>query len=129
MSLDKNQPLSFHYEMGKKLRFLREQGVMLIGSGNIVHNLKEVSWQENARPHYWATEFDEWTKKKLMARDFNALINDPLKSKEGKLSIPTLEHYLPLLYVLGASCEKDQLTFDFEGIQLSSISMRSLRFY
>lgn len=128
LSLDRSQSISFHYELGKQLSFLREQGVMIMGSGNIVHNLGEIKWGEDATPHDWAIEFDEWAKKKLVNRDFNSLITDPLKSKEGKLSIPTLEHYLPLLYVLGASGEKENLVFDYEGIQLSSMSMRCLRF-
>ncbi len=128
LSLDRNQPINFHFELGKQLSFLREQGVMIMGSGNIVHNLREITWGEDARPHDWAIEFDEWTKNKLIERDFASLISDPLKSREGKLSIPTLEHYLPLLYVLGTSSEKDTLVFDYEGIQLSSMSMRCLRF-
>ena len=128
LSLDRNQPISFHFELGKQLSFLREQGVMIMGSGNIVHNLREIAWGEDARPHDWAIEFDEWTKNKLIERDFVSLISDPIKSREGKLSIPTLEHYLPLLYVLGASEKEDRLLFDYEGIQNSSMSMRCLRF-
>ncbi|WP_417335883.1 4,5-DOPA dioxygenase extradiol [Halobacteriovorax marinus] len=128
LSLDRNQPMSFHYELGKQLSFLREQGVMIMGSGNIVHNLREVTWGEDARPHDWAIEFDEWSKKRLLERDFISLVKDPLSMRAGQLSIPTLEHYLPLLYVLGTSSVEDTLVFDYEGIQLSSMSMRCLRF-
>lgn len=128
LSLNTNQPLSFHFELGRQLSRFREEGIMIMGSGNIVHNLREIRWGDDAQPFDWATEFDEWTKMKLVERDFDSLVNDPLKSKEGKLSIPTLEHYLPLLYVLGASDQEDKLIFDYEGIQLSSMSMRCLRF-
>ncbi len=124
LSIDRTKPMEYHFEMGKKLKYLRNQGVMIMGSGNIVHNLKAISWDVNAKPHDWAIEFDEWTKEKLESRDFNSLIHDPLKSSAGKLSIPTLEHYLPLLYVLGASDSKDTLRFNYEGIQNASASMR-----
>jgi|TARA_Y100000590_G_C15747529_1_gene1022738 4,5-DOPA dioxygenase extradiol len=127
LSLDKTKSIEYHFELGQKIKYLRDNGVMIIGSGNIVHNLGELNWGENAKPHEWAIEFDEWVKGKLVERNFNSLVTDPLKSREGKLSIPTLEHYLPLLYVLGASGKDDKLLFDYEGIQNSSISMRCLR--
>ena len=90
----------------------------------VVHNLKEISWDVNAKPHDWAIEFDEWVKEKLVSRNFKPLVNEPLSSRAGKLSVPTLEHYLPLLYVLGASESKDVISFDYEGIQNASASMR-----
>lgn len=129
LSIDRTKPLAFHYEMGKKLKFLREQGVMLMGSGNIVHNLREINWDVNAKPHDWAIEFDNWVKEKLLARDFKSLVEKPLSFTAGKLSHPTIEHYIPLLYVLGASDQKDLLNFDFEGIQNASASMRSFQFF
>lgn len=124
LSIDRTKPMGFHFEMGEKLKYLRNQGVMIMGSGNIVHNLKEISWDVNAKPHDWAIEFDEWVKEKLVSRNFKPLVNEPLSSRAGKLSVPTLEHYLPLLYVLGASESKDVISFDYEGIQNASASMR-----
>lgn len=129
MSLDKTKPIEFHLELGKKLNFLREQGVMIIGSGNIVHNLRQVRWEQEAKPFDWAIEFDEWIKQKIINRDFNSLAKDALSTTAGKLSIPTLEHYLPLLYIAGASENKDLLKFEYEGIQMGSMSMRCLRFF
>ena len=128
LSIDRNQPFNYHFELGTQLRFLRKQGVLIVGSGNITHNLRRISWEENAPITGWAKEFDEWVKRKSVERDFKSLVNDPLKSEAGKLSIPTPEHYLPLLYILGASDVKDELTFDIEEFQNASLSMRSFRF-
>lgn len=128
LSIDKTKPLEFHFELGKKLKYLREQGVLIIGSGNIVHNLSLLSWTKENKAHDWAIEFDEWSKQKLLERDFVSLINKPLDFEIGRLSIPTLEHYIPLLYILGASDNKDQISFEFEGIQHASISMRTFMF-
>ena len=127
LSLDRTKPMAFHFEMGQKLKYLREQGVMIIGSGNIVHNLREVNWKPDAKPYEWAMEFDKWVKDRIDQKDYKSLFQDALNSQAGKLSIPTLEHYLPLLYTLGASDESDKLTYDYEGIEMSSISMRCLR--
>lgn len=128
LSIDMTKPMEYHLEIGSKIKFLREQGVMVMGSGNIVHNLRQVSWEKDAKAHDWAVEFDEWVKKKLIDRDFRALATDALKSKAGSLSIPTLEHYLPLLYVLGTVDSKEELTFGYEGIELGSMSMRCFQF-
>ena len=128
MSLDRNQPMEFHFKLGQKLKPLRSHGLMIIGSGNIVHNLKMVNWNEDAKPYDWALEFDTWVKEKLDQRDFSSLINDALSTNVGKLSIPTLEHYLPLLYTLGAANIEERLIYDYEGIEMSSMSMRCLRF-
>lgn len=124
LSLDRTKPLAFHLEFGRQLKFLRREGVMIMGSGNIVHNLREIDWKETAPPYDWAIQFDEWTKEKILARDRIAFVDKVLDSKEGQLSIPTLEHYLPLLYILGASDDEDSVTFDYEGFQNASMSMR-----
>lgn len=128
LSLDRTKPFEFHYELGKQLSFLREQGVMIMGSGNIVHNLRILSREIDAPAMDWAVEFDQWAKQRIEERDFMALVKDPLKSKVGQLSIPSPEHYLPLLYILGAAAKDDQLTFDIEDIQNGSLAMRSVRF-
>ncbi len=129
LSLDRAQSFEFHYALGRELSFFREQGVMIMGSGNIVHNLKTINWSHQATPYDWALEFDEWVKARLQERDDMSLVSDALKSRAGQLSIPTPEHYLPLLYVLGASSQSDQLVFHYEGIQNSSISMRCVGYY
>lgn len=129
LSLDLTKPNLFHFELGAKLKFLREEGVLIMGSGNIVHNLRTIKWEAEAKPYSWAMEFDLWVKKNLEARNFQPLIDEISKSEAARLSIPTLEHYLPLLYILGASEPDDELSFDYEGVQNASISMRSLRFH
>lgn len=129
LSLDRNQSYEYHYELGKKIRFLRDEGVMIMGSGNIVHNLRMMSREHRYSGHDWAIEFDEWVKDKLLKREDAPLVSDALKTQAGKFSIPTDEHYLPLLYVLGASSKEDKMTFDYEGLELGSLSMRSVRYY
>ncbi len=129
LSLDMSKPAEFHFELGQKLQALREQNILIMGSGNIVHNLSQISWEVNAKPADWSVEFDLWVKTKAMNRDFQALTSNATQTEAGRLSIPTPDHYLPLLYILGAATDQDELVFDVEGIQNGSISMRSLRFY
>ncbi len=128
LSINHTQPFEFHFELGKKLQALRNQEILIIGSGNIVHNLRSIRWEENAKPFDWAVEFDEWIKSKLMERNFSPLIAEATKNESGKLSIPTTDHYIPFLYTLGASTQKDQLQFEYEGIENGSISMRCMSF-
>lgn len=128
LSIDKNMSFQEHFELGQKLAKFREEGVMIMGSGNIVHNLRAINWNEQAPAHDWAVEFDEWVKQKLIQKDFHALTHDVYKSEAGKLSIPTPDHYIPLLYVIGASTGSDKVQFDFEGYQNASMSMRTFRY-
>lgn len=128
LSIDMSKSPSFHFQLGQDLRSLRENGILLLGSGNIVHNLSRINWSKTGKGFDWAIEFDEWVKDRLVARDFKSLTEDFHKSKAGPLSVPTLDHYLPLLYVLGAADEKDPLTFEYEGYDMGSISMRSFSF-
>lgn len=128
LSIDMSEPPAFHFELGKTLRTLRDQGVLIVGSGNIVHNLRRIDWNNPQKGFDWAIEFDEWAKDRLLKRDFKALTQDFHKTQAGVLSIPTPDHYLPLLYVLGAADEADPLTFEYEGLEMGSLSMRCLSF-
>lgn len=128
LSVYMERPPEYHYELGRKLRALREQGFLILGSGNIVHNLRLMSWEEGAPPLDWAVEFDEWVKDRLLQRDFDSLIHQARATEAGKLSIPSPDHWYPFLYVLGAAEEGDTLKFEYEGIENGSISMRCLRF-
>lgn len=128
LSIYMSQPPEYHLKLGQELAKLREKGILIVGSGNIVHNLRKIRWENNPTPYDWALEFDDWTKQKLLGRDFKALQNDFLKMEAGKLSVPSMDHYYPLLYVLGASNPKDELSFEYEEIQNASISMRSFSF-
>ncbi len=127
LSLDMSMPAEFHFNLGKEIQFLGEQNVLIIGSGNVVHNLQLINWNENASAYDWAIEFDLWVKEKLLQKDFHSLVNDFYKMKTGKLSHPSLEHYLPLLYILGTLTNTDQLNQIFEGFQHASISMSSFK--
>lgn len=128
LSVYLEQPGEYHYKVGLQLRSLREQGVLIVGSGNIVHNLRRISWQDDAKPYDWAVEFDEWAKEKLLARDDKALVAEYGASAAGRLSVPTPDHYYPLLTVLGAADEREEATFPYEGMQNGSISMRAVQF-
>ena len=125
LSIDTNLTPDSHFKLGQQLKKLRNEGILIIGSGNIVHNLRNFSWNETETPFDWAIEFDRWVKQQLDSRNFHALISDYAKSTAGSLSIPTLEHYLPLLYTLGASHESDPLNYIYEEIHNGSIAMRS----
>jgi 4,5-DOPA dioxygenase extradiol len=125
LSIDMSVDPLFHFELGKKLHFLRSQGVLILASGNIVHNLSKISWDDNATPVNWSLEFDQWVDKKISEKDYHALIHDFRKSTNGQLAQPYPDHYIPLLYILGAIDERDQVRCFFEGIQNGSISMRS----
>lgn len=127
LSMDMTQSAEYHFQLGQQLTSWRQQGVLIVGSGNIVHNLRKLSWETNAKPFDWALEFDEWVQTKILDRDFSALVNEPLQTESGRLSIPTPDHYLPLLYTLGAAEKNDSIQFIYEGIQNSSISMRCVQ--
>lgn len=126
LSLDMTRPASFHFELGAQLEKLRERGVLVVGSGNIVHNLRQVRWGEGSTPHEWAIEFDTWAKKKILSRDFKAMTDDFLKTEAGKLSVPTMDHYYPLLYILGLAGKSEEIKVEYEDIELASIAMTTL---
>lgn len=125
LSLHSKQTVDYHVRLGHEISKLRDKGVLILGSGNLVHNLRQIRWEPDAKPYEWAIEFDEWIKAKLVDGDFQAVLENFHSTKAGQLSIPTLEHYLPLHYILGASHRSDQLKFEFEELQNGSISMRS----
>lgn len=126
LSIDPSRDGTFHFELGRKIAPLRDRGVLILGSGNIVHNLRRIQWQDNAVQYPWAVEFDAWARDRLLAHDASALCTGYLTSEAGKLSVPTPDHYLPLLTVLGATSISDAVSFPTEGLQNGSISMRSV---
>lgn len=128
LSLNQNLNMKEHLELAKELVSLRDQGVLILGSGNITHNLRNIDWDERATPMDWAVEFDELIKKALLEGDRTMLTaSDPKLHSLWRQAHPTIEHYLPLLYVVGASSE-ERLTFPYEGMQNGSLSMRAARF-
>jgi 4,5-DOPA dioxygenase extradiol len=125
LSLDAAKPPQFHYELGKELKALREQGVLIIGSGNLVHNLGRISWDDKAFD--WAIEFDARMKELIQSRDHRAIINYKELGASARLAVPTNEHFLPLLYVLALQEKDESVSFFAEKVTLGSISMRSLQ--
>jgi len=103
LGIDYGAPARRHFELGEKLRPLREKGVLILGSGNVVHNLRRISFDEDAAPEPWALEFDAWVKARVEARDFEPLLGDLSAAPSGRISVPTTDHYDPMLYVLGAA--------------------------
>lgn len=127
LSIDASQPNRFHYELGAKLSALRDQGVLLLGSGNVVHNLRTIVWQPGAPPYDWAVEYNDRARAALLARDHEALIDYSRSGQAAQLSVPTPEHYLPLLYIIGAQRTDEDVQIVGDGIDLGSISMMSVR--
>jgi 4,5-DOPA dioxygenase extradiol len=129
LSIDESQPASFHYEIGQRLAPLREEGVLILGSGNIVHNLHAYAWGEHAtEPYEWAVLFEQRVRDLLLSGKTKALIGyENQLGKEAMLAVPTPDHYLPLLYVIGARTQSESVSFPVEGVDGGSISMLSVR--
>jgi 4,5-DOPA dioxygenase extradiol len=128
LSIDLTKPAAFHYEIGKMLAPLREEGFLIIGSGNLVHNLRAYDWSRRlAEPFDWAVRFEERVRELLLAADDNPLINYRTLGNDAMLSIPTPDHYLPLLYVIACRKEGEKLSFPVKGIDGGSISMLSVQ--
>jgi 4,5-DOPA dioxygenase extradiol len=125
LSLDRTKEPAFHYALGRELSPLRENGVLIVGSGNLVHNLGRMVWQDTAFD--WAVEFDERMKRLILSGDHAGIVRYPELGPTARLSVPTNEHFLPLLYVLALQGEGDGVGFFAEKVTLGSISMRSLR--
>jgi 4,5-DOPA dioxygenase extradiol len=131
MSLDytwndwRPKPLQYHYDLGRELSGLRGRGVLIIGSGNIVHNLGMLDWENiAAAPFDWSREFDEKVKTGLLSGNHRALIQFQEMGKASTLAVPTLDHYLPMIYAIALQEKNEALTFIHEGFQHGSISMR-----
>jgi 4,5-DOPA dioxygenase extradiol len=125
LSLDYAQPPGMHYELGRQLKGLRNEGVLIVGSGNVVHNLGVMEWQDTAFD--WALEMDQLIAERIAARDHRPLIEYDRLGPSARMAVPTSEHYLPLLYVLALQDDDDGIEFFAEKVTLGSVSMRSLR--
>ena len=129
LSIDETAAPRFHYEIGKKLRPLRDEGVLVAGSGNVVHNLEAYAWgRQNQGPYDWAESFETNVRELISERTFDPLVDYESLGEAALLSAPTPEHYLPLLYVLGASDDNDSVAFHLPGIEGGSISMLTVAF-
>jgi len=129
LSIDETRPPAFHYEIGTRLRPLRDEGVLIVGSGDVVHNLEAYAWgRRPAQPYDWALRFESTVRERLTTGDRTTLVDYTALGDDALLSVPTPEHYLPLLYVLGASVPGEFVTFPTEGIDGGSVSMLAVRF-
>jgi 4,5-DOPA dioxygenase extradiol len=128
LSIDETRAPRFHYEIGEQLRPLREAGVLIVGSGDIVHNLHAYAWGKHpVEPYDWAVRFEARVRDLIEAREHAPLIDYGSLGNDALLCVPTPEHYLPLLYVLGASDAKDAITFPVEGMDGGSVSMLAVQ--
>lgn len=130
MSIDYHQPLQYHLDLAAQLRSLREKGVLVIGSGNIVHNLRmsiPKLQQGDTSPYDWATEFDQWVEKQIQAGNYAALAQYEQMGAAGKLSVPTPDHYIPMLYTLGLADGKESIHTVYESVEYGGLSMRTFQ--
>lgn len=127
MSLNRLGDEEYHYNLGKKLSNLREKGILIIASGNIVHNLGRMDYEMNSVPFSWATEFDNYISEAVKNGLHSRLISYENLGEVAKLSVPTREHYLPLLYIAALQEQDDEVTFIYKGIQHGSMSMTSIQ--
>lgn len=122
LSVDNSASAETHFQLGKEISALREKGVLILGSGNVVHNLSKISWGM-AGGHPWAVDFDDYIKNKIIEKQYQDVINYRAAGKSSESAFPTPEHFYPLLYVLGASKEDDRLSILNDSCTMGSLSM------
>ncbi len=127
LSVDHKASAKEHYKMGQEISSLREEGVLILASGNVVHNLFRINWEMDGG-YPWAEEFDHYVKDKIERRDFQKLIHYEKAGKSAELAFYTPEHYYPLLYILGAVKDEDKLTVFNDSCLMGSLSMTSYLF-
>jgi 4,5-DOPA dioxygenase extradiol len=130
LSIDYNQPPQYHYDLAKQLKALRKKGVLIIGSGNMVHNLRMISWEKMQEANYgfdWAIEMNTIFKEKISKSDFQSLINYEKLGPAAKLAIPTPDHYYPLLYAMALQDDKDEISFFNDKMVGGSLNMTSVK--
>jgi 4,5-DOPA dioxygenase extradiol len=130
LSIDYNKPAQYHYDLAKQLASLRKKGVLIIGSGNMVHNLRMVAWDKLQEPEYgfdWAIEMNTIFKEKISTNDFKSLIDYEKLGSAAKLAIPTPDHYYPLLYNIALRDDKDAISFFNDKSVGGSLTMTSVK--
>lgn len=131
LSIDYTKSSSFHYQLATELSSLRQKGVLIIGSGNMVHNLRMVDWSKLNQPNYgfdWAIEANEKMKKFILTKAHQELINFKNQGRAFDLAIPSSEHFIPLLYILGVSSKHEEPVFFNDKAVMGSLTMTSVRF-
>ena len=128
LSIDETKDAATHYEIAARLAPLRDEGVLIIGSGNIVHNLHAYAWgNHSAAPYDWALRFEALARELLSRGDFSNLVEYESLGRDALLSAPTPDHYLPLLYVIAQRQQHEAVSFPVAGFDGGSISMLSVR--
>ena len=128
LSIDETQPAEWHYELARKLTPLRDEEVLIIGSGNLIHNLHTYAWgRHDVEPFDWALRFEETARRLMLSGEHEPLVKYESLGKDALLSAPTPDHYLPLIYILALQQAGDDVTFPVEGFDGGSISMTSVR--
>jgi len=129
LSIDATKPPQFHRELGRRLAPLRDKGILILASGNIVHNVECLIRSSDGTPPFaWAQRFDQWVRDKLVERDWDALVDYASLGADAARAIPTPDHYLPLVYAVGAADPEEPISFPIEGIDGGCMSMRSVLF-
>jgi 4,5-DOPA dioxygenase extradiol len=130
LSIDRRNLPSFHYEIGKLLAPLRNEGVLLLGSGNLVHNIQEYEWgKRDIGAFDWGIRFEEKIRHALLSEEDNQIIKYQSLGPDAQLSVPTPDHFLPLLYVLGSRRKGEHVRFPIEGFDGGSMSMLTMEIY
>jgi 4,5-DOPA dioxygenase extradiol len=122
LSIDATQGPAYHYALGRRLAALRDEGILIVGTGNVVHNLRMMAWGD-VPPHDWAVRFNDRIRESLLRGDFDQVVNYAELGRDAQLSVPTPEHFWPLLYVIGARQDDEPIAIAADGIQGGSISM------
>lgn len=131
LSIDYSKPAQYHFDLAKQLVSLRKKGVLIIGSGNMVHNLRMIAWDKLQEPEFgfdWAIEMNSIFKEKIGNRDFQSLIDYEKLSSAAKLAIPTPDHYFPLIYSLALQENQDNISFFNDKLVGGSLNMTSVKF-
>lgn len=130
LSIDYSKGPAYHFELAKQLKYLRAKGVLIIGSGNVVHNLGMIDWNklnEIGFAYDWATEIDTKVADLFRARNFDALLTMPNSSSAAKLAVPSLDHYLPLIYTSALVNSKDEIVVFNQKAIAGSLTMTSFK--
>lgn len=128
ISIDADAPPEEHFKVGKELRTLREQGILIFGTGNVVHNLRLLDWNKANKGFDWAYEFDEYIYKNIMSKNHENILNFNELGNISRLAVPVPDHFYPLLYTLGASYEDDKISVYNKSCEMGSLSMTAYLF-
>lgn len=130
LSIDYHKPAQYHYDLAKQLLNLRKKGVLIIGSGNMVHNLRMVAWDKMNVDNFgydWAIEMNNIFKNKILSKDHKALFEYEKLNSAAKLAIPTPDHYYPLIYSLALQTDNDKVEFFNDKLVAGSLTMTSVK--